>query len=289
MYTLLGRALLGLIVGPDSSNYIWRFFCRLTDPFVAPIAPLTPKAAAPVVVWLFGFVWLFWLRVGLLYLFLLLRHSPAHGLSAQDGPHALLCRIAFFGMINGIFNQLGCCSHSFMSQIAVPSSFVRQRGPDPAIRLPDGLDRHHHSRRYSRPPSTSTLSGPRTIRPTLRCGSGSPAPPSLPFLRLAISSQCGFERAALPQFCPQTPACDWHDVGFAARSRPPDPSSLARGAWNTCAAIAFATVLRACGFGSLAIFCVMIGLSFEPRAAFQAGGFLTTLMTLILASRHARR
>ena len=46
--------------------------------------------------------------------------------------------------------------------------------------------------------------------------------------------------------------------------------------------IAFATALRACGFGSLAIFCVMIGLSFEPRAAFQAGGFLTTLMAAIL-------
>jgi hypothetical protein len=46
--------------------------------------------------------------------------------------------------------------------------------------------------------------------------------------------------------------------------------------------IAYETVLRACGFGSLAIFCVMIGLSFEPRAAFQAGGFLTLLMTVIL-------
>jgi hypothetical protein len=46
--------------------------------------------------------------------------------------------------------------------------------------------------------------------------------------------------------------------------------------------IAYETVLRACGFASLAIFCVMIGLSFEPRAAFQAGGFLTTLMTLVL-------
>ena len=46
--------------------------------------------------------------------------------------------------------------------------------------------------------------------------------------------------------------------------------------------IAFETVLRACGFASLAIFCVMIGLSFEPRAAFQAGGFLTTLMALVL-------
>ena len=46
--------------------------------------------------------------------------------------------------------------------------------------------------------------------------------------------------------------------------------------------IAYETVLRACGFGSLAIFCIMIGLSFNPRAAFQAGGILTTLMTIIL-------
>ena len=54
--------------------------------------------------------------------------------------------------------------------------------------------------------------------------------------------------------------------------------------------IAFETVLRACGFASLAIFCVMIGLSFHPRAAFQAGGFLTTLMALILIfkAREAR-
>jgi hypothetical protein len=46
--------------------------------------------------------------------------------------------------------------------------------------------------------------------------------------------------------------------------------------------VAYETVLRACGFGSLAIFCIMIGLSFNPRAAFQAGGVLTTLMTIIL-------
>ena len=46
--------------------------------------------------------------------------------------------------------------------------------------------------------------------------------------------------------------------------------------------VAFETVMRACGFGSLAIFCVMVGLSFAPRAAFQAGGTLTTIMALIL-------
>ena len=40
--------------------------------------------------------------------------------------------------------------------------------------------------------------------------------------------------------------------------------------------------MRACGFGSLAIFCVMVGMSFNARAAFQAGGFLTMMMALIL-------
>ena len=54
--------------------------------------------------------------------------------------------------------------------------------------------------------------------------------------------------------------------------------------------IAYETVLRACGFASSAIFCVMIGLSFLPRAAFQAGGFLTMAMTLVLVlkAREAR-
>ncbi len=46
--------------------------------------------------------------------------------------------------------------------------------------------------------------------------------------------------------------------------------------------IAYETVLRACGFGSLAIFCVLIAMSFVPRLAFQAGGFLSMLMTLVL-------
>jgi uncharacterized protein YggT (Ycf19 family) len=76
MYTLLGRAILGLFVDADSPNYIWRFFCRITDPVVAAVSVVTPKAVAPVVVWLFGFVWLFWMRVALLYLFLLMSAVP---------------------------------------------------------------------------------------------------------------------------------------------------------------------------------------------------------------------
>ena len=46
--------------------------------------------------------------------------------------------------------------------------------------------------------------------------------------------------------------------------------------------IAYETVLRACGFASLAIFCMMIGMSFMPKLAFQAGGFLTTVMAAVL-------
>ena len=54
--------------------------------------------------------------------------------------------------------------------------------------------------------------------------------------------------------------------------------------------IAYETVLRACGFASLAICCVMIGMSFMPQLAFQAGGFLTTMMSgiLILKAFEAR-
>ena len=46
--------------------------------------------------------------------------------------------------------------------------------------------------------------------------------------------------------------------------------------------IAYETVLRACGFASLGICCVMTGMSFDPKLAFQAGGFLTTIMAFIL-------
>jgi hypothetical protein len=76
MYTLLGRVLLGLIMDANSSNYIWRFFCRVTDPVVAVVALATPKAAPAVVLWLFGFVWLFWLRVAFHYALLLVGAAP---------------------------------------------------------------------------------------------------------------------------------------------------------------------------------------------------------------------
>lgn len=46
--------------------------------------------------------------------------------------------------------------------------------------------------------------------------------------------------------------------------------------------VAYEVVQRACLFGSLAIFCVMVGMSFDGRLAFQAGGTLTAMMALVL-------
>jgi YggT family protein len=83
MYTMLGRFLLGLMVDADSSNYIWRFFCRFTDPVIGLIAIVTPKVTAPAVLWLFGFVWMFWLRVVLHYTLLVLNLAPKLGGAAS--------------------------------------------------------------------------------------------------------------------------------------------------------------------------------------------------------------
>ncbi len=42
-YTLLGRFALSFFLPPDSTNYIWRWFCRLTDWVVAGTAAITPR------------------------------------------------------------------------------------------------------------------------------------------------------------------------------------------------------------------------------------------------------
>src|SRR5712692_7207471 len=111
MYTLLGRVILGLIVQPEASNYIWRFFCRVTDPAVAVVALVTPKAAAPVIVWLFGVVWLFWLRVLLLNVFLILGVVPK--LSWAHGPHFLFRRHRLLrdGQWSVQSDLAGVCAH----------------------------------------------------------------------------------------------------------------------------------------------------------------------------------
>ncbi len=54
--------------------------------------------------------------------------------------------------------------------------------------------------------------------------------------------------------------------------------------------IAFQTVQRACLFSALAIFCLMVGLSYDLKLSFKAGGTMTVLMAAILIykAREAR-
>ncbi len=79
MYTMLGRVALGFLIDHNSQNYIWRFFCWTTDPIVRAVGIVTPKAAAPVVLWLLAFVWLFWIRVAFYALYATLGLSPGAG------------------------------------------------------------------------------------------------------------------------------------------------------------------------------------------------------------------
>lgn len=50
---------------------------------------------------------------------------------------------------------------------------------------------------------------------------------------------------------------------------------------------AYLSVGRACAFSALAIFCFIVGLSFDPNLAARAGGLLCMLMTAILLMRAA--
>lgn len=58
MYTLIGRAVLGIFVPHDWDNYIWRFFRRLTDPYLKLVRFITPIILSNAVVIVFGILWL---------------------------------------------------------------------------------------------------------------------------------------------------------------------------------------------------------------------------------------
>lgn len=47
-------------------------------------------------------------------------------------------------------------------------------------------------------------------------------------------------------------------------------------------ALAFQTIGRGVGFAGLAIFCVMVGLSFDPLMAVRSGGVLSLLLLTVL-------
>jgi YggT family protein len=62
LYTLIGRFLLSFVMLPDSANYIWRFFRRLTDPVMVAAGFITPGFISPFFLPLIGAFWLLILR-----------------------------------------------------------------------------------------------------------------------------------------------------------------------------------------------------------------------------------
>ena len=66
MYSLLGRFLLSIVFPADSKNYIFRAFVRLTEPVVAAVRFVTPRAVPALVTVLFAATWLLMLRFALL-------------------------------------------------------------------------------------------------------------------------------------------------------------------------------------------------------------------------------
>ena len=63
VYTLIGRFVLGLFLGSESDNYIYRWFRRLTDPVLRLVDPLTPAYVARLFLPLVAVVWLTLARI----------------------------------------------------------------------------------------------------------------------------------------------------------------------------------------------------------------------------------
>ena len=61
-WTFIGRFLLGLWLPPNSSNYIWRFFRRLTDWPLVVVSAMTPRIIGPHFTLLAAAYWCFALR-----------------------------------------------------------------------------------------------------------------------------------------------------------------------------------------------------------------------------------
>ena len=83
LYTMLGRFVLSFFFPPESKNYIWRAFVRITEPVVRAIRFVTPLAVPHMLVLLFASVWLLAARVALLILFASIGQMPTSGVTPQ--------------------------------------------------------------------------------------------------------------------------------------------------------------------------------------------------------------
>ena len=181
---------------------------------------MTPKAAAPVVVWLFGVVWLFWLRVGLLYLFLLLGAVPEGELSRTMDRNFYYIGIAFFGMINGLFNQIWLLFALIHVQILAPAllfgsvsltlMFASLMVSTATIIL-GGIPAAIYERVIGAKDDSTEVS--------LWIWLAGTALLTLPAIGNFFSNRALNLPASARNAAPQTPACDGVAGGFAARSQ----------------------------------------------------------------------
>lgn len=85
IYSLAGRFFLGMLLPPESGNYIWRFFCRITDPVLAAARWLIPGYVLPGFRPLAAAFHLFVLRIGLYLLLSAQGLAPRLGSAAAGG------------------------------------------------------------------------------------------------------------------------------------------------------------------------------------------------------------
>lgn len=78
-YTLVGRFVLGLFVPENWDNYIWRFFCLITDPFVRLVRAITPSVIAGPAIVVLAYLWVMALRFVFLATMINLGLAPTAG------------------------------------------------------------------------------------------------------------------------------------------------------------------------------------------------------------------
>lgn len=66
MYSLLARFILSFVFPPESTNYIFRAFVRLTDPVLWLVGFVTPQAVPFMLRLLFAAVWILMVRFAFL-------------------------------------------------------------------------------------------------------------------------------------------------------------------------------------------------------------------------------
>lgn len=79
IYTLLGRLLLSFFAPADWQNYIWRAFCRVTDPILWLVGLVTPRILHGIVLLPIAAAWVALVRTVLFLTLLQLGYGPPVG------------------------------------------------------------------------------------------------------------------------------------------------------------------------------------------------------------------